>query len=151
MTAADVMTRTVHTVPASAPLRDCMSLMVREGISGLPVCEGERVVGIITTGDVIKRIRRQVPWAGFFMDGTTMPQGAADAGESLQALVAELRQRPVRECMTPHVISVTPDQDIQDVAKIMVDRRIKRVPVLADHKLVGIITRGDLVRGMLRA
>jgi CBS domain-containing protein len=148
MTAADIMTRTVHTITAAAPLRECMALMVREGISGLPVCEGDRVVGIITTGDVIKRIRRQVPWAGFFMDGTTMPMGA-DSGESLHTLLAELRERPVRECMTPHVISVTPDEDIQDVAKVMLDRRIKRVPVLEARRLVGVITRGDLVRGML--
>jgi CBS domain-containing protein len=151
VTARDVMTREVRTVSADAPLREAMATMVQGRFSGLPVVEGDRVVGVITEGDIIKHLRRQVPWAAYFVDGLTMAMAPVPPEESLAELLTELRERPVREFMTPHVVSVHPDQDVREVARILVERRIKRVPVLEGRRLVGIITRGDLVRGMLQA
>ena len=149
VTAREIMTREVRTVRADAPLKECMAAMVQGHFSGLPVTEGARVVGIITEGDLIRRLRRHIPWVAFFVDGTTIPMGPP-AGESLHELLDELRERPVRELMTPHVVSVSPEQEIEDVAKVLIDRRIKRAPVLDRSRLVGIISRGDLVRGMLQ-
>ena len=143
------MTREVRTVRANAPLKDCMAAMVQGHFSGLPVVEDERVVGIITEGDLIKRLRHHIPWAAFLIDGTTMAMIPPSA-ESLHALLVKLRERPVRDLMTPHVVTVAPDQEIEEVAKVLIYRHIKRVPVLDGHRLVGIITRGDLVRCMLR-
>ncbi len=150
MKARDIMTQPVQTVPADAPLKDCMTLMVNYHLSGLPVVHGERVVGIITQGDLIKRLRPQIPWAAFFIDGMTMPVAGDLSPQSLHDVLVELRERPVRQLMTPHVISVSPDQEVEEVAKILVDRRLKRLPVIEDHRLVGIISRGDLVRAMLQ-
>ncbi len=149
MTASEIMTREVRTVRPSTPLKDCMAAMVQGHFSGLPVTDGGRVVGIITEGDLIRRLRRHVPWMMFFMDGTAIPANPP-SGESLHDLLAELRERPVRDLMTPHVVYVSPEQEIEDVAKVLIDRHIKRVPVLDGNHLVGIISRGDLVRGMLQ-
>lgn len=148
MTAGEIMTQPVQTVRAETPLKDCMAMLVRGHFSGLPVIVGGRVVGIVTEGDLIRRLRRQLPWFAFFVDGTTMP--APPPNESLHEFLMELRERPVRDIMTRNVVSVSPDQGIEEVARVLIDRRIKRVPVLEGGRLVGIISRGDLVRGMLR-
>ena len=149
VTAGEVMTREVRTVRADAPLKDCMAAMVQGHFSGLPVVEGQRVVGIVTEGDLIKRLRHHIPWAAFFIDGTTMAM-IPPSGESLHELLVKLREWPIRDLMTPNVVTVSPDQEIEEVAKVLIDRHIKRVPVLDGHRLVGIISRGDLVRGMLQ-
>ncbi len=149
MRVRDVMTREVRTVQADAPLRECMAVMVQAKVSGLPVLEEDRLVGIITEGDIIRRLRVQVPWVAFFVDGTTVPAPAVGEDEPLRELLHTLRQRPVRELMTPHAVSVSPDDGLPEAARLMVQRNLKRLPVIAERRLVGIISRGDLVRGML--
>jgi CBS domain-containing protein len=149
MQAKDFMTRDVVTVDADAPLSHCMDLLTRHQISGLPVVEGGRAVGIITEADIIKHVRGQIPWYTFFADGTWLPLDFQP--ETVQAELSELRARPVRSVMTKRLISVRPDADLHDVARVLLDNHIKRVVVVDQGRLVGIISRGDVVHALLQA
>ena len=150
MKASEIMTREVLTVGADAPLREGMAAMVRGRVSGLPVVDGDRVVGILTEGDLVRRLHHNVPWFASFVDGMTVALPPIEP-ESLHELVERVRATPVREVMTPNVVTVRSDAEIEEVADILVRRHIKRVPVIDHGRLVGILSRGDLVRGMLQA
>ncbi len=149
MKAHEIMTTEVLSVPAKAPLREAMAAMVRGRVSGLPVVDGDRVVGILTEGDVVRRLHHQVPWFASFVDGMTMPLPPIEP-ESLHELLERVRATPVHEIMTRDVIVVRPDTELEEVADTLTHRHIKRAPVVDNGRLVGIISRGDLVRGMLQ-
>lgn len=150
--ARDIMSRPVITVDADAPLRDCMALMAEHRVSGVPVVEAGRAVGIITEADIVRRIRPEIPWYTYLADGTwfLLPLDAdptANGNERLQ----ELAEQPVRRFMTPRLIHVKPEDDLREVARVLTDHRVKRVAVIDGGRLIGIISRGDVVRGLLQA
>lgn len=147
MRAQEVMTRRVQVVSEDTPLRDCMKRMTENHISGLPVMHGEMLVGILTEGDILRQLRNQVPWYAALAMGS--PVTFEVPPESLDEVIGELYARPAGELMTHHVVSVSSQTDLQDVAQVMMNRRLKRLPVVDQGKLVGIISRGDVIRGML--
>ncbi len=120
-TASELMTRAVVTVRPDTPLLEAVELLVRLGISGLPVVdEADTVVGVITEYDCIS----------FAMSGNA-------------------RETRVGEAMSEEVISVAPDTPCPAIANIFAARRIRRVPVLEGGKLVGIVSRRDVLRQMM--
>jgi CBS domain-containing protein len=144
MRAMDVMTVRVVTVSPDMSVQDLAKLMSERGISGVPVVENDRVVGIVSEGDLLhraetgteRRIARQ-RWRWF---DSTPAEEARDYVKS--------HGRKVGEIMTREVIAVGEDTDLAEVASIMETKRVKRVPVLRDGKLVGIISRANLVRAL---
>jgi CBS domain-containing protein len=135
----DVMTRTVFTVGPTATIEQAAKLMVERRVSGLPVVdEAGGLLGIVSEGDLILRqgpAERLTWWRMFFTDGET--------------LAREYRKRigtVVVDVMTHAVISVGPEVDVSVAAHLLHTRNIRRLPVVADGKLVGIVSRGDLVR-----
>jgi CBS domain-containing protein len=147
MRAADVMTPKVITVAPGTPVQALASLLSERGISGVPVVEGDRVIGIVSEGDLLHRVEtgterrtqsRRSRW--FDMRGE---EAARDYVKS--------HARTVRDVMTPKVISVDDTADLGAVAAVMETNRIKRVPVMRDGKLVGIISRANLVRALVAA
>ena len=118
--AADIMTRTVITVGPKVLLLDAINSMLRHNIGSLPVVDGDgQVLGVITEYDIMN----------FALSGQ-----AADTN--------------VEEAMTPKVISLSPEMCSAVVIELMTSRRIHRVPVVKDGKLVGIISRRDILREM---
>jgi CBS domain-containing protein/anti-sigma regulatory factor (Ser/Thr protein kinase) len=117
----EVMRRTVITIPPGANLRSFKELLRKERISGTPVVDGERLVGIISLEDLIKALER----------------GELDA--------------PVSEKMTHHVETLYADESVMQAVNHMAHFGFGRFPVLdRSGKLVGILTRGDIIRGLLR-
>jgi CBS domain-containing protein len=143
----EIMTRDVVTVRPETSVQSAAKLMVDHGISGLPVIDKDgHLVGIISEGDLILRQRSRRtwskrPWWGRFFD---------DA----EALVAEYRKvagTTVGEVMTRTVVSISPVFGVETAASILHARGFRRLPVVRDGKLVGIISRGDLVRALATA
>ncbi len=141
MIAADLMSRSVVAISPDAPLAQAIQLMTDRRVSGLPVIDAEgRAVGMLTEGDLLRRVEtgtegKAPGWfASFFFPGQQAERYVHTHG------------RRVAEVMTQDVISVEEETPLAEVVALMQRRRIKRLPVLRGDKVVGIISRADLVR-----
>lgn len=144
MQAHDVMTPWVATIGVGATVQEAAKLMLERRISALPVVDGkDRVVGIVSEGDLMRRpelgtAARRSWWLGLFAD---------DAARDY----AKTHGAAVRDVMTSPVVSVRRTTALQEVARLMEKHRIKRLPVLEAGRLVGIVSRADLVRRLATA
>jgi CBS domain-containing protein len=139
---AQIMTRNVLTVTPNAPLRDVARLMTEHRISGVPVVEKGSVLGIVSESDIMAKERGPAASQGRIKRWLVRKPRRAEA-ERLEA-------RTAGEAMTAPAITVESWRTASDAAGLMLDRRVHRVPVLEDGKLVGIVTRADLVSAFSR-
>ena len=126
------MNRDVVTVTPEESFRTAMHLIRQKGIRHLPVVEGKRLVGIVTDRDL-----RQAA-----------PSGATSL--SIHELHYVLETLAVREIMTKQVVTVRPDQTVEDAAMLLLGHRIGGLPVVRDGQLVGIITETDILQAFLQ-
>jgi CBS domain-containing protein len=141
--ASELMVSPVHVVSESATLREAATLMVEKGIGCLPVVDADgRLVGILTEGDFAAK-EHGVPFSTF-----RAPKVFRHwlGPEGVDKLYAAAREAPVSDFMTRRVATVTEDATVADVVRLMMARRIRRVPVLRDGKPVGLVAQHDLVR-----
>jgi CBS-domain-containing membrane protein len=145
MQARDVMTTTVVTTTADMPVPEAARLLLKHRISALPVLDGKgRLIGIVSEGDLTRRdgagLRHPSWWLGLF---------ARSNGEGVVRDYVQAHEKRVGDVMSREPISVNDDADVAEIARLLEERRIKRVPVLRKGKLVGIVSRADLVRAMV--
>lgn len=143
MRVRDVMTKDVTTVRPDTSLKEVAEILAARGISGLPVDDGRgEVLGVVSEGDILFKERgsdeRRKGLLGWLLDPHTMPEEA------------KLTARTAGEAMTSPVIAIGPDRPLAEAAARMIDRAVNRLPVIEDGKLVGILTRADLVRAFTR-
>jgi CBS domain-containing protein len=147
MRAMDVMTPNVITVDPDTSVQALARLLCERGISGVPVVDSDkRLVGIVSEGDLLhraetgteRRIERRRSW---WLDTI-----ASD--EDLAREYVKSHGRKVKDVMTTDVISVTATMELADVAMLLETKRIKRVPVVREGRIVGIISRANLVRAL---
>jgi CBS domain-containing protein len=133
MKVADVMTRDVVTVEAGASLKDAARLLAANRISGLPVVTSDgTVLGIVSEADVIAKEHEL-------------------AGNAPRAADHPLHDaRVVGEAMTAPALTIEPNRRVSFAAALMSEHDVNRLPVVEDAKLVGIVTRADLVRAFIR-
>src|ERR1700722_17542877 len=144
-TAADLMTRDVAVVHPEMSLLEAVKLMAQRHISGVPVVDDVgSIVGMMSEGDLVRwhegYTERQARWLNMLADGFEL------APEFLEGI--QEQRRKVKSVMATGVTTVTEDTPARDVAHLMHARNIKRVPVVRDGKLVGIVARSDLVRAL---
>ncbi len=141
MKASDVMQRRPITATPATAIEDAVHLMVAHRISGLPVVDAAgAVVGMVSEGDLLRRVE-----LGTEATGSRWPAWLAGRGRAAGDYVRSHARR-LEEVMTAPVIWVAPDTDLSEVVTLMESRRIKRVPVLEGGRLVGLVTRSDLMR-----
>ncbi len=146
LTAADVMTTDVISVAPETPVCDVAKLMYTRRISGVPVIDREkRVIGIVSEGDLIRHAailgeQHRSWWAAAFTSKSAL---AHDYIKTHGHIAGEV--------MTSDVITVAATVSLAEIAKILEQHRIKRVPVIEDGKLVGIVTRGNLLQALATA
>jgi CBS domain-containing protein len=144
LTAKELMTKEVHSVHADTSLQEIAQLLAQHHISGVPVVdERDRVIGIVSEADLIDEHQRElhiphVALYGFFPVPEDLLKVAYDSGMKLKA----------RDMMTRKVVTASEDTGFHELADTMVMRHINRVPIVRDEKLVGIVSRGDLVRAL---
>jgi CBS domain-containing protein len=143
--ANEVMVTKVIAVDENALVLDVLKHFITHRISGLPVVNSaNEVVGFISDGDLLKNIGHHKP---MMFDAISVAySGIWYDQEDIEDKIKELLQLKALELATHKVISVDHDAEIGDVAQILGQKKIKKVPVLQDGKLVGIISRGDLLR-----
>src|SRR5262249_58710469 len=143
MRAADVMTPDPTCISPDASITDAIRLMLEHRFSGLPVVDaGGSVVGILTEGDLLRRAetwtqRKRARWIEFLMSPGRL------ASEYVQT-----SGRKVSDVMTPDVRTVTEDAPLEDIVHLMERHQIKRVLVVRDGKLVGIVTHANLLHAL---
>jgi CBS domain-containing protein len=141
MQAQDVMTTKVVAVAPDTPVTEIAKLLLERQISGVPVVSDERrLLGIVSEGDLIHGLGREGARRSWWLDLLASSQTRAE--EDLKS-----HGRLASDVMTREVVSVTPDTPLPEIARLLETRRIKRVPVLQDGELVGIVSRADLLRG----
>lgn len=146
-TARDIMTTDPVTVGRDLSVTDAARLMVERRIGALPVLDGEKLVGIVTEGDLIMRdVKVEFPTYLHLLDGFIMyPPATARFETELKKAVGAT----VDDVMTPDPVTVQADTPVADVATLMVDRDVSRVPVLDGDRLVGIVSKSDIVRSLI--
>jgi CBS-domain-containing membrane protein len=143
MNASDVMTRNVISVAPDATVADAVGLMLDRGISGLFVVDsGGTLAGVVTEGDLLRRDelgteRRKSWWLRLLV---SPGRQAAD--------FTRTHGRKVADVMTPNVFSVNVDTSLEDIVGLMEAHRIKRVAVLRGDRMVGVVSRADLLRAL---
>lgn len=146
MKAGDVMTRKVVSIRPNASIAEMVRLMLDNRISGLPVIDDHgALVGIVTEGDCLRRAetgteRKRPRWLEFLIGPGRL------AAEYIHS-----HSRKVAEVMTEPAITITEDAPLDEIVHLMETRRIKRLPVVRDGKVVGIVSRADLLHALASA
>jgi len=146
MKAKNIMTRRVISIAPDASIFEAAHLMLQNRISGLPVVDAKgALVGMVTEGDFLRRAetgteKHRPRWIEFILGPG---RAAADFTHS--------HGRKVDEVMSDNPLSVSEDSSVEEIVSLMERHRIKRVPVTRDARLVGIVSRANLVRAMLPA
>lgn len=144
MKVKDVMTREVVAVGSEAPLRDVAALLAEHGISGLPVIDEEgRVLGVVSEADILVKERASEPAGGRF--GWLLDRDRA------MEFDWKLAARTAGEAMSAPAIVIDADRPLARAAALMLDDQVNRLPVLENGRLVGIVTRTDLLRAFVRS
>ncbi|MFC5757522.1 CBS domain-containing protein [Rhizobium sp. GCM10022189] len=138
MQAKDIMTSDVVSISPAAEIRHAVAVMMQNNISGLPVVEdGGRICGIVTEGDLL--LRREIRLA---------PRSARHAEVTSDVdLDRYIRGNgwSVRDIMSRDVIVAGPDSEVSDIAESLEVHRIKRIPIVEGGRLVGIVSRRDIL------
>jgi CBS domain-containing protein len=143
MRAIDVMAGHVVMATPQMTVQDVAKLMINNRMSGIPVVDrNHQLVGIVTEGDLLHRVEtgtepRRSRWSEWFSPNSRL------AAEYIKS-----HARRVADVMSRDVATVTELATLGEIADLMETRRIKRVPVLHDGKLVGIVSRADLLRAL---
>jgi CBS domain-containing protein len=133
MRVRDIMSHPVFTVRSTDPIEGAAALLADRRITAAPVLDGDgRLIGIVSEGDLlIDRI----------------PE---DPTAHLRPMVSHHRPKVVAEVMTRNVVTAWLDEDVSDVARTMLHRDVRSIPVLDGGRLVGIVSRRDLLRTVVR-
>ena len=143
MKVADIMTREVVTLSPDSTVAEAARRFTESRISGAPVVDGEgHLVGMLTEGDLLPRPKR------LGVSRLHLPAlfGEHLGGQSLDALFDRSRDRPIEEVMETEVVSTHPDETVGEAASRMAGHGVKRLPVLDGERLVGILSRQDVLR-----
>ena len=148
MLVQDVMTREVVTALPDAPVHEIARSMVAHGISALPIVAADGgLLGVVTELDLIARNARLEPPTFFrILDGWIPLESPAHYQERLRHMLGTQAQ----DVMTASVVTIAPGAELEALAELMVGERVNPVPVVEDGRLVGIVSRADIVRVMAR-
>jgi CBS domain-containing protein len=146
LVARDIMTADPITVGPELSVTDAAHLMVTKRIGALPVVDKGKMIGLVTEGDLIMQdVKIHFPTYLSLLGGYVFAPGANDRFESsLRKAVAAT----VEDVMTRDPITVTPDALVTDVATLLVERDVARVPVMDGETVVGIVSKSDIVRSL---
>lgn len=148
LTAADVMTHQVATIGPNSTIAEAAEMMSQRGISAMPVCDKDgHVLGMLSEGDLMrpfgeKFTGRREWWLSLLAEGEKL-------GPEFQDYV-RIDRHSAADLMTTKVISAAEDTPLAHIADLLFEHKIKRVPILRDGKLVGVVSRADIVRAVAR-
>lgn len=144
MQAADVMSTDVIATTPDTKLRDVARLLLAHGISAVPVLGPDgALLGMVSEGDLasrdeLDRLDRRDWWLGLVAEGTAPDSAVLERLQDPERTAGDVMSRPV--------VSVSETTDVKEIARLLAEHHIKRVPVTRDGRVVGIVSRADLLR-----
>ncbi|MGE4518112.1 MAG: CBS domain-containing protein [Desulfobacteraceae bacterium] len=143
MKISEFMTTDVISCSADKKLKEAAQIMIEKGLSVLPVVDSDnKLIGIITESDFVGK-EVEVPHA---MATVKMLFGQAHYHGNIEEVYKKAKDQPLEKVMTRHPVTISPDESLTGLVELMSSRDLKRVPVVKDKKLVGIVTRKDLIK-----
>jgi CBS domain-containing protein len=140
MRARDIMTKEVITVSPETSVEEIAFLLLKHNISGVPVVEGDKVVGVISEADLLYKKKLPTSIVYLYQHGSYLKP------EELAKEDRKIRATKAKEVMTKDVVSVSPETPVTEIVSIMEEKGIKRVLVMEGDKLVGIVSKLDVLR-----
>ncbi len=140
----DIMTKDVITVTLDDNVEKCASLLIKHNLSGLPVLDDSgKLVGIVTEGDLIRRASRiKGPAVLEVLGGMIYLDSPKKFMDELKSAMGQ----KAKDIMTEKVVTIEPDQTIEEGATLLVEKNVKRLPVINKKgELVGIVSRRDIM------
>jgi CBS domain-containing protein len=132
----------VISVETGTSLKAVAGLLAKNRISGVPVCDDEgHILGVVSEADIVTKEEGYAPRRIGFLGWLFAPP---------PELAKKLDARTAGEAMTSPPVTIDPGARVSQAARVMADRKVNRLPVVREGALIGIITRGDLVRAFLR-
>jgi CBS domain-containing protein len=146
LTVGEIMQTDVITVGPDTTVRELAGILAEKKISGVPVVDdGYEVVGMVSEADIIVQdAELHFPYYVPLLDSVIYLQSFKKFEDRLRKMFGS----KVKEIMSTEVMTIAPDASVRDAATLMADREINRLPVVAEGKLVGIVTRHDIVRAI---
>ncbi|NYT19117.1 MAG: CBS domain-containing protein [Methanosarcinales archaeon] len=151
MKVKDIMSSSVIVCSPEDPISSVAQLLKKENISGVPVVSGGSVVGIVSEGDLLKLL--EIPehgglWLPSPFEVIEIPIRELISWEDTKKMLSDVGSRPVSDIMEKDIFTVGLESSVEDASRLMTKHKINRLPVVDDDELVGIITRGDIIRGL---
>lgn len=147
----EVMSSPVMSIPPDTLVKDAAAMLAEKNVSGVPVVEGGELVGVFSEIDVLRSIKTTKKDLRLVFPSISS-LGIAFQEEITQREILEAYEEvgntPVREVMSKEVFTVNPDITLSEAVVMMVEHKIQRLPVVEGKRLVGIVTRGDIIRGL---
>lgn len=148
MIAKDIMSKKVITVEEDMPIKELADLFLKKDIGGAPVVGKEgNLIGMVTEGDLVSQDARiHFPTYIHLLDGFIyLPSSIARYEREFKKHLGQV----VKDVMTTDVITASEDTTIEDMATLMVDKNVSRIPILnSEGKLVGLVTKHDIIRAL---
>lgn len=149
MKVEEIMTKDLITVKPSDSVKDAAKIIVEKRIDGIPVVDDDNnLVGLITEGDLIMAdVKMHFPTYIHLLDGYIYLGSLKKFEQELKKAVGA----KIKNVMTKDVITTTKDETVEDIATLMTEKGISKVPVLDGKKLIGIVTKKDIVKAISRS
>jgi CBS domain-containing protein len=144
----DVMTREVITLTPESSIGEAAKLLRENKISGAPVVEGERIVGILSEADLMRLFQDDMSLNLILPSPFDLIELPIKMHRKLEETVKKLAASKVKDVMTRKVITIDEEASVEEAARLMAKHNINRLPVVRGEKLMGIITRGDVIKAL---
>ncbi|WP_048149333.1 CBS domain-containing protein [Methanolacinia paynteri] len=152
MLVKDVMTPDPVTIQADANVSEAAAILRKRRIGGIPVMDGERLVGIVTETDLLSLLDvgelSEDLWLPSPLEIIEIPIREFVNWEKTRKALTDISESPISDIMSTDVIYIDENAEIEEAAKLMLSEGIARLPVVKGDRLVGIVTRQDIVRGI---
>ena len=142
--AGDIMTRKVISVSPETEVTKAAKILLDNSVNGMPVVDSEgRLVGIICQSDLIAQ-QKQLPLPSVFtiLDGVI----PLFSQKNLESEARKIIATTVSDAMTPDPVTISPESSLEEIAKLMVDKKLHTLPVIKQGKLIGIVGKEDVLR-----
>jgi len=148
MKVGQIMNRNVVSIKPDTPVNEVAKKLIQYNLTGVPVIDDKNeIVGIVTEFDLIRRKGVvDIPAYINILDSFLYLEDPAEVEEELRKMIGAT----AKEVMTKEVVTIDPEADISELAELIEDKHINPVPVVKDGKLVGIVSRADIVRLLAR-